>query len=395
MSDAQGPRPEPRDGEPDEVRGDVEPAETTTDAAFDAAADTHEEDATVDDAGETPATRREARTTTGATDVVIVPEDDAAVGSVSDGARSEVASSERAATADEPVIVDEPVAAPEPATPVEPADTPAEPEEPDYAALAADLDALEARGATTPATTPEAEPQKKADPWFEPADKTQTFTASDAYDAPAAAPAITASEPVVPDQTTPVAPPAQLPIFVQAPEPPRLRGNRAAAGGIGLLAAVVFAVLYFGATLGSRALNGAVTAANVGEVSLQLATSFELWVPVAIFFLGFWLLGALVNRARWAAWVLLGIFVGIVAYAGHIAGQLFQAPFWVLTASDGLRVVEENLLSPLAIAAFVFGREITIWFGAWASRRGARITEQNEAAQAEYERTLEAGPKLA
>ena len=79
---------------------------------------------------------------------------------------------------------------------------------------------------------------------------------------------------------------------------------------------------------------------------------------------------------------------------GHLLGALFQAPFWMLTASEGRALVDEQLLSPLAIAAFIIGRELTIWFGAWVSARGARVTELNVEAQREYERTLEAGPQL-
>ena len=54
----------------------------------------------------------------------------------------------------------------------------------------------------------------------------------------------------------------------------------------------------------------------------------------------------------------------------------------------------DELYAPLAIAAFIFGRELTIWFGAWAAARGKRVTELNIEAMREYERTLEAGPQL-
>ena len=54
----------------------------------------------------------------------------------------------------------------------------------------------------------------------------------------------------------------------------------------------------------------------------------------------------------------------------------------------------DSMLAPLAIAAFIIGRELTIWFGAWAAARGERVTELNIEAQREYERTLEAGPQL-
>ncbi|MBF4561381.1 ABC transporter [Microbacterium sp. VKM Ac-2870] len=205
---------------------------------------------------------------------------------------------------------------------------------------------------------------------------------------------VAVAEPVVPVVPVVAPAPAPQPIFVQAPEPPRLRGNRGAAGAIGLLAAVVFGVLYLGAALALKAVSGEVTGANVGTAALAAVQSWWLWVPVVVFFIGFWLLGAIINRGRWGHWVIFGLLVGVVAYLGHLLGQLFQAPFWTLTARQGADLVHDQLLAPLAIVAFVLGRELTIWFGAWVAARGKRITEINDEAQREYERTLEAGPRL-
>ncbi|MFF7293006.1 ABC transporter [Microbacterium sp. NPDC008134] len=188
--------------------------------------------------------------------------------------------------------------------------------------------------------------------------------------------------------------PSPQPIFVQAPEPPRDRGNRGTAGAIGLLATLAFAVLYLGATLGLGALAGDVDGNNIGQAALAPLQTAGYWVPVAVFFLGFWLLGAIINRGRWGLWVVFGIIVGAIAYGGHLLGQLFQAQFWTLTASEGAYLIGGQLLAPLAIVAFVFARELTIWFGAWVARSGARKTELNLEAQREYERTLEAGPTL-
>ena len=204
----------------------------------------------------------------------------------------------------------------------------------------------------------------------------------------------------LPDSATPaVAPtavvaPTPQPIFVQAPEAPEPRGNRAAAAGIGILAAVAFGILYLAAALGLRAVDGDVTAANLGTQALAALASWWFWVPVVVFFLSFWLLGAIINRGRWGHWVIFGIFVGFLSYGGHLLGQLFQAPFWQLTASQGQDLVQTQLLAPLAIVAFVVGRELTIWFGAWVAARGKRMSELNREAQREYERTLEAGPRL-
>src|SRR5690606_31876813 len=79
-----------------------------------------------------------------------------------------------------------------------------------------------------------------------------------------------------------VAPAVQQPIFVQAPEPPRPRGNRGAAGGIGLLAAIVFGILYLAVALGLGFASGDVTGENIGESLTTAATSFALWMPVAV-----------------------------------------------------------------------------------------------------------------
>ena len=70
------------------------------------------------------------------------------------------------------------------------------------------------------------------------------------------------------------------PIFVQAPEAPNPRGNRAATGAIGLVAALSFAVLYLAAWLGFGALAGDVTIDNVGEVALGALGTWSLWVTV-------------------------------------------------------------------------------------------------------------------
>ena len=217
--------------------------------------------------------------------------------------------------------------------------------------------------------------------------------ATTAYAPPPAAQAETRvlpSEPLAPA----AAAQAQPPIFVQAPEPPRPHGNRGAIAGIGLVAAIAFAALYLGAILGFGALQGEVTTANIGTVVLDHLRSWGLWIPTAVFFIAFWLLGAVINRGRWGFWVVFGILVGAVSYSGHILGALFAAPFWSQSASRNAEVIDGQLLAPLAIAAFVLGRELTVWFGAWAARSGARKNERNAEEQREYERVLEAGPQL-
>jgi hypothetical protein len=206
--------------------------------------------------------------------------------------------------------------------------------------------------------------------------------------------AVTPSEPVTPGTSPSAFGAGAQPIFVQAPEAPRPRGNRGAAGAIGLLAAVVFAVLYLAATLAVGLLFRDFALDDILDETLAALTTWSLWVPVVVFYIAFWFLGALINRGAWGHWVVWGLLVGVAAWGGHILGQLFQAPFWILTAREGADLIMEQALAPLAIVAFVLGRELTIWFGAWVARRGRRITELNDEAQREYERTLEAGPQL-
>ncbi|MFT4052166.1 MAG: ABC transporter [Microbacterium sp.] len=236
----------------------------------------------------------------------------------------------------------------------------------------------------------------------EPVDESYTpgaysTTPADAAPTEVVAPAAASVADVAPTvAVAPAAPaaPSPQPIFVQAPEAPQPRGNRGAAGAIGLLAAVSFGILYLGAALGLRLLSGEIVVTGLGTEALVAVTSWWLWVPVVVFFLAFWLLGAIINRARWGYWVIFGLLVGGASYGGHLLGQLFQAPFWTLTARQGQELVAGQLLAPLAIVALVIGRELTIWFGAWAAARGKRISELNREAQREYERTLEAGPRI-
>ena len=262
-----------------------------------------------------------------------------------------------------------------------------------------------------PATV--SEPMVDEDPAFDSAmyeahadDATTAYpaqtTVAPAAVAPAADAYIAPSEPVADAYVAPAAAAgtgaavayAPQPIFVQAPESPRPRGNRAAAGAIGLLAALCFGILYLAVWIGIGLISGEVVVGDILATALVALGTWALWVPVVVFFIAFWLLGAIINRGRWGRWVIFGLLVGVVSYGGYILGQLFEAPFWRITASEAVELVDEQLLAPLAIAAFVFARELTIWFGAWVARSGARKTELNAEAQREYERTLEAGPTL-
>jgi hypothetical protein len=278
------------------------------------------------------------------------------------------------------------------------ADDPAAANEVDYEALAAELDRLEAETAAAAPVSPSQpepepsqaeEPVTKADPWFEPA-KTEVFAAAAVpVEEPAAAPAPA----TVVEETVPPAP-----IFVQAPELPRKRGNRGATGLIGLVAALVFAALYGAALYGWQVFVSLVPAMNISPVLDPMdfigdvLLSGPYWVTVVAFWLAFWLLGVFVNRARWWSWVVLGFFVALLTYAGFLGGVFFEAPFWKITGSQAADLLRSTAFAPVGLFAFIIAREVTIWFGGWASGRGAKVTAQNKEARDEYERVMAEGP---
>ncbi|WP_396658421.1 ABC transporter [Microbacterium sp.] len=308
---------------------------------------------------------------------------DDVVGQANEGL-ADAEAARRDAVAEPEVVSEEAVVEPDAAPEAVAADAPVADDTPWYERDDVPMDDDAATEIVEPAAVPVAEPATVvAEPVAE----------------PAAAPVVEQTEVLAPTVIAPAATAGTFaqqpqPIFVQAPEPPRPRGNRAATGAIGLIAALCFAVLYLATALVVNLVAGSVAASDIASWLVGALGTWALWVPVVVFFLAFWLLGAIINRGRWGMWVVFGLLVGLAAYGGHILGQLFQAPFWTLTASQGEELVAGQLWVPLAFAAFIFGRELTIWFGAWAAARGKRVSELNYEAQREYERTIEAGPTI-
>ena len=273
----------------------------------------------------------------------------------------------------------------------------------DYEALAAELDRLEAE---TAAAAPVAPSQP------EPAASEPALSASVADPAPAQEPVTRAPEVreaaptvVLPPAAPPLAPPAPIseeaapsPIFVQAPEPPKKRGNRGAIGLIGLVAALAYASLYAGALYAWQLFVNVVPALNMTAVLepmdfvKDILLTGPYWVSVVVFWLAFWLLGVFVNRARWWSWVVLGLFVALATYAGFLGGVFFEAPFWKITGSQGIDLLTSTAFAPVGLFSFIIAREVTIWFGGWASRRGAKMSAHNREAREEYERIMAEGP---
>lgn len=195
------------------------------------------------------------------------------------------------------------------------------------------------------------------------------------------------------EHTQQYTPAAQPPVYVQAPVPPRMRGNRGGGIAIALLATLIYAALY---SLVAFIIAGTAST-SVADASSKFADFVVrpvFYVPVAFFFVAFAILIALTNRAGWWSYVLFGFLVGAVVYFSYIGGALLTVQAWTLTPEDAARFVSTQWLNPGAIAAGVIAREVPIWAGAWIARRGRGVTARNVEARQEYDRQLAEGPQL-
>jgi hypothetical protein len=167
-------------------------------------------------------------------------------------------------------------------------------------------------------------------------------------------------------------------VYVQAPIPPRLKGNRGVGSALAVLGALVFAAVYAG--LGYVLI--AVGLAAPGATFAEFILSPEFLIPVPIFLVAFLLLVLLVNRGGWAAHVFGSLLVGLAVYFGTagVAALLFM-----VSGSDVPSF--GNLLSqPFIIIAALVAREVSIWIGLAIAARGRRVKARNLELVDEWER---------
>jgi hypothetical protein len=187
-------------------------------------------------------------------------------------------------------------------------------------------------------------------------------------------------QPVAPPVTPTVAQPNPHVLYVEAPQPPRKKGNRGFGTLIAIVAAVIFAVLY------------AVTLVIIelvasGSSDVRFLSSIDFWIPVIAFAVGFILLVLIVNRAGWAAHVLGSLFVGVFVYFGT-AGAVLVHVINVshLRSSEVSIVFQDILVSSGAIAAGLLAREVSLWVGFAIAARGRRVKARNVEARDTYDR---------
>lgn len=307
---------------------------------------------------------------------------------------------EPVASEPEPVAVEPRAVDPEPVPP----ELPAEPLPPvgdagetdDDLARTARLDAAVERanaGAAASAVPVDSAPPVVAAPVVEPeplpepvaADSVRRETyvpASTAAVGAAAGAATLAPEPVVQQPQT---------IYVQAPVPPKRKGNRGFGALVAAIGAVAFALLYAGVSY--LILIGRGDSDRAAEVFVSFLGSAVFWVPIVAVFVGFAVLAAIINRGPWWMYAVFGLLVGVFVYFAYIGAALLTVQAWTLTYDEAVRFIGERWLDPFAIAAAVIAREIPIWFGGWIAARGRTVTERNRVAREAYDRELAAGPK--
>lgn len=226
---------------------------------------------------------------------------------------------------------------------------------------------------------------------------TPAEAAEAATDVAAEAPVVAPSAPETPTALTPAAvaapewQPAQT-VYVQAPTPPKRKGNRGFGVFVALVGAVVFAALFAAAGYLLLVTGHAIGEAN--ETFVKFLTLPAYWVPVIAAFVGYVLVAVIVNRGAWWAHAVLGILVGVLVYFSFIGGALITQQAWTMTYSEAIEFLKGQWLNPGAILAGVIAREVPIWLGGWIARRGRSVTEKNKAAYEAYERDLAAGPRL-
>jgi hypothetical protein len=211
-------------------------------------------------------------------------------------------------------------------------------------------------------------------------------TATAAYGTAPAAEATWAPEPA---SGAPAAqgPQPVAPIYLQRPEPPKKKSNRGFGILIALVGTIVYAVLWTAAVFIVGAL---LTPSDefLPAITRFYTEQYSGWAPVLAFFVGMVVLVQLLNRARWWAYILGGLFVAVFVYLVYVGAAVLDANPWSRTPEELDVVLRSVWLGAFAILAGVIAREVSVWTGAWLAARGRKLKARNAEAQADYEQQL-------
>lgn len=189
--------------------------------------------------------------------------------------------------------------------------------------------------------------------------------------------------PVAP-AAVPVAEAPREVVYVQAPTPPKERGNRGFGVLISILGAIAFGLLYLAAAVVISLVPGTGFTASIPV----FLASDAFWVPIAAYAVFSVIFALIVNRAAWWAHVISSIFVALLTYGASIGVLALLRGVVGMTAEVGLQLIGAMATSALLLAVLVVARETNLWFGLAISTRGRRVKERNAVARAEFERSV-------
>ncbi|WP_285115723.1 hypothetical protein [Leifsonia sp. fls2-241-R2A-40a] len=219
-----------------------------------------------------------------------------------------------------------------------------------------------------------------------------TAGASAAHTGEATAAATAATATAAAPAAVPVAGPQPVaPIYLQRPEPPKKKSNRGVGILIALVGTIAFAILWAAAVL---IVGSLLTPSDEFLPALRefftggVAFGLRGWAPILAFFIGMVVLIQILNRARWWAYILGGLFVAIFVYFVYIGAGLIDAQYWRRTPDEFAILIRSAWVNPFAVLAGVIAREVSIWTGAWLAARGRKLKARNAEAQADYEQQV-------
>lgn len=178
-------------------------------------------------------------------------------------------------------------------------------------------------------------------------------------------------------------------LYMQTPMPPDLRGNRGVGVLISLVAMVGFGLVLTGVYAAWQAPQFP-PSTYLSEGLLPLLQNWGFEAAVFGFFAALALLVLIVGRAGWWAYIVFGVFVGVVTWLAATAGAALYARFGlgIGIGTDPFAIIEQYGFTMPAIAAGIVAREVTVWFGAWIGFRGRRVRNRNAELLDEYDVAL-------
>ncbi|MGV8913709.1 MAG: hypothetical protein ACOH14_13940 [Rhodoglobus sp.] len=192
---------------------------------------------------------------------------------------------------------------------------------------------------------------------------------------------VTEAEPNVTGTTSAAASDEPRVVYVTAPTPPKVSGNRGFGVFIALASTLVFAIVFAVAVL-------IINAVESGRVGIAFVQAPSFYVPIAFFALGAIVIALIVNRAGWAAHVFSSIIVGLVVYFGTIGALLLSNGIIQNTPEQAQLLFALALIDPRVIAAGLVAREVSLWTGALVAKRGRKVTERNRETRTQWEAEL-------